>query len=122
MGCKITVGDQTMPNKAPAIVSVVLTIILLLLFGILSIFTQMIALNGVSESRGVTAMGISLGCQSVGVIFAGTLAWWLTNLLITKFHWNKVLAVVTAFITGTLLGSLISFLSIIIAIPVAGIR
>jgi hypothetical protein len=111
-----------MPNKAPAIVSVVLTVLLLLLFGILSIFTQMIALNGMSESRGVTAMGISLGCQGLGTILAGMLAWRMTNLLITKFKGNTILAVILAVIVGVLLGAGISFLSIIIAIPMAGIR
>ena len=111
-----------MPTKTPAIISTILTVIILITFAILSIFTQMIALNGASERQGVTAMGISLVCQGVGVILAGMLAWWLTNLAITRFNWNKVLAVITATIAGTLLGGLISFLSIIIAIPMAGIR
>ena len=111
-----------MPNKKPAIISAVLTIILLIIFGILSVFTQMLVLNGVNESQGMTAMGVSLVCQGAGAILAAVLAAWLTNLGITKFNWNNILAVVVAVIAGTLLGTLISFLSIIISFPVVGIR
>jgi hypothetical protein len=110
-----------MPNKKPAIISAVLTVILLIIFGILSVFTQMLVLNGANESQGMTAMGVSLVCQGAGAILAGAFAAWLTNLVITKFNWNNILAVVVAVIAGTLLGAMISFLSIIISIPLAGI-
>lgn len=82
----------------------------------------MLVLNGVSESQGMTAMGVSLVCQGVGAILAALLAGWLTNFVITKFNWNKILAVIIAVIAGALLGGVISFLSIIISIPLAGIR
>ena len=81
----------------------------------------MIALNGASESQGATAMGISLVCQGVGLILVGLFAGWLTDLVITKFNWNKVLAVIIAVIAGVLLGGAISFVSFIISIPLAGI-
>ena len=111
-----------MPNKTPAIISAVLTVILLITFGVLSVFTQMLVLNGVNESQGKTAMGVSLVCQGAGAILAAAFAAWLTNLVITKFNWNNILAVAIAVIAGTLLGALISFLSIIISIPLAGVR
>ena len=111
-----------MPNTTPAIISAVLTVILLIIFGILSVFTQMLVLNGVSEGQGVIAMGVSLLCQGAGAILAALLAGWLTNFVITKFNWNKILAIVVAVIAGTLLGGVISFLSIIISIHLAGIR
>lgn len=111
-----------MPNKIPAIISAVLTVVLLILFAVLSVFMQMIALNGVSESQGVTAMSISLVCQGVGVILVGVLAGWLTNLVITKFNWNKILAVLVAVTVGVLFGGVISFVSFIISLPMAGIR
>ena len=111
-----------MPNKRPAIISAILTIILLIIFGVLSVFTQMLVLNGASERQGMTAMGVSLVCQGAGAILAAAFAAWLTNLGITKFKWNSILAVVGAVIAGTLLGGVISFLSIIISIPLAGIR
>jgi hypothetical protein len=110
-----------MLNKTPAIISSILTVILLIIFAILSVFAQMIALNGVSESQGITAMGISLVCQGVGVILAGVFAGWLSRLVITKFNWNKVLAVIVAVMAGILLGGAISLLSTIISIPLAGI-
>ena|SRR5687768_16376030 len=111
-----------MPNKKPAIVSAVLTVILLIIFGVLSILTQMLVLNGASERQGMTAMGVSLVCQGAGAILAAAFAAWLTNLLLSKFNWNNILAVIIAVIAGTLLGGVISFLSIIISIPLAGIR
>ncbi|HZM23070.1 MAG TPA: hypothetical protein VFC02_15075 [Anaerolineales bacterium] len=111
-----------MPSKIPAIISVILTIVILLIVALLSIFTQMIALNGVSESQGMTAMGISLVCQGVGLILVGIFAGWITNLLITKYNWNKVLSVIVPVILGILFGGTISFLSTIISIPLAGIR
>ena len=111
-----------MPDKKPAIISVVLTVILFIVLGILSVLVQMLALNGASESQGMTAMGISLVCQGVGAILVGGFAWWLTNLLLSKFNWNKVLSVAIAVISGLLLGGLLSFLSIIISIPIAGIK
>src|SRR5688572_11166646 len=98
-----------MPNKTSAIISAILTSILLISFGVLSVLTQMLVLNGANESQGMTAMGVSLVCQGVGAILAAAFAAWLTNLVITKFNWNNMLAVVGAVITGTLLGALISF-------------
>jgi len=111
-----------MPNKKPAIISAVLTVILLIIFGILSVFTQMLVLNGVNERQEMAAMGVSLVCQGAGAILAAVLAGWLTNLVIAKFKWNNILAVVIAVIAGTLLGAVISFQSIIISIPLVGIR
>ena len=111
-----------MTNKTPAIISALLTIVLLILFAILSVFTQMIALNGVSESQGMTAMSISLVCQGVGLILAGLFAGWITNIVIAKFNWNKILAVIVAVIAGVPIGGTISFASTIISIPLAGIR
>ena len=110
-----------MPNKKPAMISAVLTVILLIIFGVLSVLTQMLVLNGANERQGMTAIGVSLICQGAGAILAAVLAAWLTNLGITKFNWNNILAVVIAVITGTLFGGVISFLSIIISIPLAGI-
>jgi hypothetical protein len=110
-----------MTNKTPAIISAVLTIVLLVLIAVLSVFMQMIALNGVSERQGATAMGISLVCQGAGLILVSLIAGWLTNLGITKFNWNKVLAVIIAVIVGVLLGGTISILSFFLSIPLAGI-
>jgi hypothetical protein len=111
-----------MPNKTPAVISVILTILLLVVFAIVSVLFEMLALNGASERQGMTAMGISLLCQGVGAVLLGFFAWWLTNLLISKFNWNKIIAVVVTVFLGTTIGTGISFLSLIISIPIAGIR
>lgn len=105
-----------------AVISAALTALLVIVFSILLLFVQVIALNGASERQGLTAITLSLICQGITSILAAMLAWRLTTLLITKFNWNALLAVVIAVIAGTFGGGLLSFLSLIIAIPVAGIR
>ena len=52
-----------MTNKTPAIIASVLTIILLVILGVVVLFTQLVALNGFSERVGTIALGVSLGCQ-----------------------------------------------------------
>ena len=111
-----------MPSKVPAIISGLSTLIILILVAILSVFVQMLVLNGASESQGFNAMSISLICQSVGLFPAIILARWLTNLLITKYNWNTILAILVAVVAGTTLGGVTSFLSIIISTLAAGIR
>ena len=111
-----------MPNKTASILAGLLTAVILFLLAILSIFIQMLAFNGVSENQGFSAMSISLVCQGVSLGLAVILARWLSNLLMIKFHLNSFLAVLIAVIGAAGLGGLISFLSIIVAIPLAGIR
>jgi hypothetical protein len=111
-----------MPNKSPATISAILTVLLLILLAIVFLLVQMVALNGVSETQGRTAMGISLACQSLVVILLGTLAVRATTFLITKAGWNSILAVVVTVLAATTIGGVISFLASVIAIPVAGIR
>jgi hypothetical protein len=111
-----------MSNKTLAIVSAILTMLLLLLVAGFTTFFEMVALNGASERQGTTALVFSLACQGVGLILLGMFAGWLANLIIAKFHWNKILAVIIAVMAGTLLGGVVSFLAMIIAIPIAGVR
>lgn len=111
-----------MPARTPATISAILTVVILIFLAIVFVLLQMIALNGASERQGLTAMGLSLGCQSIAVIFLAALAARATTFLITKVEWNSVLAVViTVFIAATI-GGVIAFLSTLIAIPIAGIR
>lgn len=108
-------------NLTPSIISSVLTSAILLVFAVLSVFTQMLALNGASERQGVIAIGISLGCQGFALIVAAILASRLTHILIVKFKWNNIASVLVAVIAATTFGALMTFLSIIISIPAAGI-
>jgi hypothetical protein len=111
-----------MPSKTPATIAVILTVILLILLAILSVLIQMLAFNGASQSQGGMAMGISLGCQGVTLILAAIFARWMTNLLISKFNWNKVLSVALSVMAGTFIGAVISFASIFISALLAGIN
>ncbi|HSL29211.1 MAG TPA: hypothetical protein VK900_08445 [Anaerolineales bacterium] len=111
-----------MPTRTPATVSVILTVLLLILLAVVSLLLQMVALNGVSERQGVTAMGISLGCQGVVLILLAVFAARATRFLIASVNWNSILAVATTVLVATVIGGAISFLSTIISIPIAGIR
>ena len=117
-----SVSGETMSNLKPAIISTILTVVLLIILAIIFLLFEIIALNGASERQGLTAMGISLACQGVVMLLAGIFARWLTNFLITKATWNNMMAVVTAVLLATSMGGAISFLSMIVAIPIAGIR
>jgi hypothetical protein len=111
-----------MPDKNPANISAILTILLLIMLAVLSLLFEMLAFNGVSERQGLIAMGTSLACQGVVMILAGVFARWLTNFLITKATWNNIMAVGTAVLVAASISGAIAFLSILIAIPIAGIR
>lgn len=110
-----------MTTRSPDTISAVLTVLLLCMLAVLFTLLQMVALNGASERQGLTAMGISLGCQSLVIILLATVAARTTTFLITKVEWNTVLAIVVSVIVAGTIGGVISFLASVIAIPVAGI-
>lgn len=111
-----------MPARSPATLSVVLTVLVLIFVAVVSLLLQMVALSGASERQGVTAMGISLGCQGIVIILLGIFAARATRFLITRVSWNSILAVATTVLIATVIGGAISFLSMIVSIPIAGIR
>jgi hypothetical protein len=111
-----------MLNKTPAAISATLTILILILLAILFALLQMVALNGASERQGLTAMGLALGCQSLVILLLGAMAARATTFLITRVEWNSILAVAVTVLAAAMIGGVIGFLSMIIAIPVAGIR
>ena len=111
-----------MPTRTPATISAILTVVILIFLAIVFVLLQMLALNGAGERQGLTAMGLSLGCQSIAVIFLAALAARATTFLITKAEWNSVLAIVITVLIAATIGGVIAFLSTILAIPIAGIR
>ncbi len=111
-----------MSNKTPAVLSTVLTVVLLGITALILTFTQMVLLNGASKRQGMAALGISLACQGAGLILAAILAWRLTVLFIAKLNWNRILSVALAVTAGTLAGGGLSFLSLIVGTVTAGIR
>jgi hypothetical protein len=45
-----------MPDKKPATISALLTVVILIFFAIVTVLLQMIALNGASQGQGMTAV------------------------------------------------------------------
>jgi hypothetical protein len=113
---------QEIAGKRPATISAILTVLILIALAILSVLLQMLALNGVDEGQGLSAMGISLACQGIVILLLAIAAARATNFLVTKVSWNGILAVVVTVLLASMIGGTISFLSGIIAIPVAGLR
>jgi len=111
-----------MSHRTPSIISVVLNLLLLIIFAVLAFIFEIVVLNGASESQGTNALGISLVCLGAWAILLGILSWKTTSLLITRFNLNAVLAILLTLILGILLSGTISFLAILTAIPLAGIR
>lgn len=110
-----------MTDRSAASISAILTVGVLIFLAIILLLLQMVLLNGFSERQGMTAMGISLACQSIVIILLSTLAARSTHLLITKVNWNRLLAVAVTVLAATMIGGTISFLASLIAIPIAGI-
>jgi hypothetical protein len=111
-----------MSNRSPATISAILTVVILILLAIVFLLLQMVTLNGVSERQGLTAMGVSLGCQSLVIILLAALAARATTFLVTKAEWNSLLAVAVTVLGASVMGGVIAFLSSFISIVVAGIR
>jgi len=110
-----------MSTKTPAIISVILTILILILLGVLALFMNMVALNGMSSREGGPALATLGGCSIVGIILSAILASRLTKLVITKYNWNAILAVIVSFIASITLGFVIQVIGFIFAIVVADI-
>jgi len=110
-----------MPRKTPFVISSVLTVIFLILFGLLLTFGQLIALNGFSEREGNASLLTAFACQGAGMLICAILAWRLTKAFIQKFNWNQALAVMISVFVSTILGSGLAFVSLIVSLGVAEI-
>ena len=73
-----------MSSRTASILAAILSILLMLIFAVLAVIFELIALNGANESQGMSAIGISLTCLGAGAILLGVLAWKVTGLLITR--------------------------------------
>ncbi len=108
-----------MSTKTPSIISTVITVISLLIFGAAVMFFLLVALNGFSERAATPALIASLVCQGLGIVFAAVLTWRLPRIFMEKFNWNKVIAVVVSIPAGLTLGGLIGSAALFIGIVVA---
>jgi hypothetical protein len=111
-----------MTSTRPATVAAVSTGIILILLAVLFILLQMVVLYGASERQGITAMGISLACQGAVILMAGIFARWLAHFLIARAEWSHNMAIISAVVLAASVGGAMSFLAMILSIPVAGIR
>ncbi len=105
-----------MPNKTPAIISAVITLILLIISSVILSFGQLVLLNGASERVGSISLVTSLICQGVGNILAVIIAWRLTIRFTIKSNWGNLPAVLVSVPAGTLTGAGLSFVAIIASI------
>ena len=112
-----------MSNKTPAIISVILTVLFLILIAILLLLGQLLALNGFSEREGTISLVTTLVCQGTSVILAAVLASRLTQAFIEKFNWNNAVAVVVAVVAGIFPGTVLMSLGLLISVLIAeGLR
>jgi hypothetical protein len=111
-----------MSTRNASILATILSMLMLLIFAVLGVIFEIIALNGASESQGMRAVGISVFCLGTGAIFLGVLTWKGTAFLIQKFNLNPVLAVILTIALVLLIGGTVSVLSILISIPLARIQ
>jgi hypothetical protein len=87
-----------------------------------SIFFQMVALNGVSEKQGMLAMGLSLAFQLglwAGLCF---LAGRISRQLTLKYAWNRLLAIGATVFGAVFFAVVLSFCSLVVSTLIAGIR
>lgn len=108
-----------MPNKTLAIISAVLTFILLIIISVTLSFGQLVALNGFGERVGMISLVTSLVCQGVGNILAVIIAWRLTIRFITKSNWGNIPAVLVSILAGTIAGAGLSFVAMLASILLA---
>jgi hypothetical protein len=108
-----------MPTKTSSIVSTIITVILLLLFGTASMFFLLVALNGFSGSEGGPALTTGAVCNGIGIILSAVLAWNLTRWLMNKFNWSSIAAVFVSVMVGFFVGGGFSLVSLFIGIVVA---
>ena len=108
-----------MPNKTPAIISAVITFILLIIISVILSFGQLVMLNGASERVGSIALVTSFICQGIGNILAVIIAWRLTIRFITKSNWSNIAATLVSALAGTLTGAGLAFIAIIVSIFLA---
>ncbi|MGE5373602.1 MAG: hypothetical protein ACM3XO_01000 [Bacteroidota bacterium] len=111
-----------MSQRVASTVSIILNLLLFAVFGMLAFIFEIIVLNGVSESQGARALGISLACLGAWAILLGMLSWNATALLIDRFRLNPAPAILLTLILGMLCSGVISFLAILASILPAGIR
>lgn len=106
-----------MSIKTASIISSVVTALLVLLSVIVFGFGGIVLLNGFMNANAAVYMGFT--CLGITLILCPILAGMLTKVIISKFHWNNIWAVVVSAFVSTLLGTGMGLTSMMIMIFVA---
>lgn len=106
-----------MSIKTASIISSVVTALLVLVAVIVFGFGGIVLLNGFMNAD--VAVNTGFACLGITLILCPILAWVLASAMISKFHWNNILAVFVSVFVSTILGTGLGFASMFIMIIVA---
>ena len=108
-----------MTPKLSSIISRVLIIIILAVTGVIFFIAEIIGLNGFSDREAGPALITVLICHSASAILVVILVGRLTRLLMTKFNWNAIPAMMVSVFAGTLSGGFLFFLATFLSFVLA---
>lgn len=106
-----------MSIKTSAIISSVITALLVLVIVIIFGFGGIVLLNGFMDASAAVYTGFT--CLGITLILCPILAGVLVRLFITKFNWNNILSIFISVLVSTLLGAGMGVLSTFIMAIVA---
>jgi len=109
-------------GQRPAFIATLVTEGALFGFCVFAIFGQLLALNGVSESTAMKAMILWLVGHLFLQIVAGCLVYKIVQVTVRKYHWSGFLSASIAVLTMAPLASCASFMVILIAFLIMGIK
>jgi len=111
-----------MSPKKLDMIAFLLTVLVLFVVAIAFVFVQLLALNGVMDSRATTALVLLILGELTIMSLSGVFAAWASSFLIAKFQWKRALAVVVSVTLAAFLGSALFFFAVILSILLAGIK
>jgi hypothetical protein len=107
-----------MTPKSVTNLAMFLTVLLLLGFGILLVFGQLVAMNGFNSRQASAAFVITFLCQGGGVVAATFLAARLARRLFEQSKWSQFTAVAVSVFAGVSVGVALSAIGAVAALLV----
>jgi len=101
-----------MSEKTAAIISAIITALLILMIVIVFGFGGIVLLNGFMDASAAVYTGFT--CLGITLIICPILAWILARTFISRFNWNNILALIISAAISTLLGGGMGFASMVI--------
>lgn len=108
-----------MSTKTPAIISVILTVLTLLVIGVSVFFINIVALNGFSGREGGAALATTGICGSIGIILSAIVAGGLSKFLIKRYAWHNFVVVILSTLASTILGGVLLGIAFVLSLIVA---